>query len=254
VDNQSRPDRFDDEDLEFLSAFASQAAVAIENAMLNGKLAEEAVARNTLLRFFSPAALPAIMKAGASQLATTEAEATLLFSDISGFTEMSSRMKPTEVIALLNEYFPQMADIVFRNEGTLEKYIGDALLAAWGVPIAHGDDAVRAVRAAIEMQRAAEDLRNRLGPARNIEIHIGVNTGTVAAGNIGSADYVQYATIGDATNVASRICTVAGPGEIVIDAKTAGLVRGAGFALEALGPTSLRGKPTPFELFRVAWR
>lgn len=251
VDNRTTPNRFDAEDLEFLSAFASQAAVAIENTLLSARLAEEAVARKSLLRFFPPAVVPAMMKAGGSQLATVEAEATLLFSDISAFTEMSSRMRPVEVIALLNRYFPVMAEIVFRLEGTLEKYIGDALLAAWGVPVSHEDDAVRAVRAAIEMQRAARKLSESLGEHRPIGIHIGINTGFVAAGNIGSAEYVQYATIGDTTNVAARICSVAATGEVVIDAKTAARARAGGIELVSLGLRPLRGKAEPVELFRV---
>jgi adenylate cyclase len=253
VDNQTKPNRFDAEDLDFLSAFANQAAIAVENAMLNERLAHEAVTRNKLLRFFPPAAVPAIMKGGAAHLATVETEATVLFADISDYTEMSSSMKPTEVIELLNAYFPVMAEIVFRHDGTLEKYIGDALLAVWGAPMRHDDDAARAVRAATEMQRAVRALNAGWPGARQIAIHIGVNTGFVAAGNIGSADYIQYATIGDATNVASRICGAAGRGEVVVDAVTAERARAAGIEVVPLGPTTLKGKTEPMPLFRVAY-
>lgn len=252
VDNQTLPNRFDEEDLEFLSAFASQAAIAIENAMLNARLAEEAVARRSLLRFFPPSVVPTMMGVGGAQVATIEAQASLLFCDISGFTEMSSRMRPVEVIALLNKYFPVMAEIVFLYEGTLEKYIGDALLAAWGVPVGHSDDPVRAVRAALDMQSAAKALSAELGGEQPIGVHIGINTGFVAAGNIGSVDYIQYATIGDATNVASRICGVAGTGEIVMDAITAHHARTAGIEVLSIGERTLRGKAEPIELFRIA--
>jgi adenylate cyclase len=250
VDNLSLPNRFDAEDLEFLSAFANQAAVAIENSMLNAKLAEQAVARNNLLRFFPPATVPTILEGGAA-LATVEREAAVLFCDISGYTAMSSRMKPTEIIELLNGYFPVMAEIVFRYDGTLEKYIGDALLAVWGVPLAHDNDAERAVRAAIDMQRAVRTLNQRWAGKREIAIHIGICTGNVAAGNIGSNDYIQYATIGDTTNTASRVCGVAGPGEIAVDECTAKRMEGRGFELAALGPTPLRGKADPLHLYRV---
>ena len=253
VDNLTRPDRFNEEDLEFLSAFANQAAIAVDNALLSAKLAEEAVARNNMLRFFPPTAIEAILAGGAS-LEAMETEATALFCDVSGYTQLSSALAPRDVIGLLNEYFPVMADVVFKHEGTLEKYIGDALLAVWGAPLSRPDDAARAVAAAIDMQRAIEPLNRRLTLPRPLSIHVGVNTGVVAAGNIGSSRYLQYATIGDATNVASRICDAAAAGEIVVDALTADRVGGSGLALEPLGRVPLKGKAEPEELFRVSWR
>jgi adenylate cyclase len=253
VDNTTHPDRFGEEDLDFLSGFASQAAVAIENALLSEKLAAEAVSRNNLLRFFPPAAVPVILGQGDAGLAVIETEATALFSDISGYTELASHMKPVEVIELLNAYFPPMAEIVFRYEGTLEKYIGDALLAIWGAPLRHEDDAVRAVRAAIEMQRAIRSINEALGGRHQLGIHIGINTGLVAAGNIGSKDYIQYATIGDATNVASRICGVARNGEIVVDEVTAERVGRVGVRTTALDKVQLKGKEEPLALRRVEW-
>jgi adenylate cyclase len=178
----------------------------------------------------------------------------VLFSDISGYTSMSSRMKPTEIIQLLNEYFPVMAEVVFRHEGTLEKYIGDALLAVWGVPLEHGDDAQRAVRAAIEMQRGIDQLNERWAGKREIGIHIGISTGPVAAGNIGSDQYIQYAAIGDTTNVASRVCNEARRGEIVICDRTAAHLAGTDIRLADMGLVHLRGKPNPTQLHRVEWK
>ncbi len=253
VDNLTLPNRFNAQDLEFLSSFANQVAIAIDNSILSERLASEAVTRNNLLRFFPPTALPAILKEGGNGLATIERDATVLFSDISGYTSMSSRMKPREMLELLNGYFPVMAQIVFRHEGTLEKYIGDALLAVWGVPLERDDDAERAVRAAIEMHRAVTSLNERWAGKRELGIHIGLSTGTVAAGNIGSKEYIQYAAIGDTTNVSSRICGVARRGEIVVDARTAERVRGLGVNLTSLGPVALRGKPERMPLFRVDW-
>lgn len=258
VDNLSAVARFGEEDLEFLSAFASQAAISMENAILSERLAGEAATRKGLLRFFPPAVVPAIMQAGSAGLGVIETEATALFSDISGYTELSSRMRPIDIIRLLNEYFPVMADIVFRHQGTLEKYIGDALLAVWGAPLSHADDPARAVRAAIDMQRAIRELNRAWDGRRSLAIHIGVNTGTVAAGNIGSRDYIQYATIGDATNVASRLCSVAAAGQIVVGARTAAAIADASIEegrieLTPLGPVSLKGKDAPEPVFRVEW-
>jgi adenylate cyclase len=261
VDNVTRPDRFTQEDLEFLTAFANQAAVAVDNAMLSARLAEEAVARNSLLRFFPPAAIDAIM--GSGRLEAIETVATALFCDISGYTSLSAKLAPREVIQLLNAYFPRMADVVFRYEGTLEKYIGDALLAVWGAPIRTEHDAERAVAAAIDMQRAMGNLNlewrrrcaaNGIDPGPELAIHIGINTGPVAAGNIGTDQFLQYATIGDATNVASRICGVANAAEIVIDEATFAKLPEGRFDTEALPPTPVKGKEQPLSLHRVRWQ
>jgi adenylate cyclase len=253
VDNLTRPDRFVEEDLEFLTAFANQAAIAIDNAGLRDELAEQAVARNTLMRFFPPTSVDAIMTSGTS-LDAIETEATILFCDISGFTRLSSTLQPRQIIDLLNTYFPVMSDIVFRHEGTLEKYIGDALLAVWGAPIKRPDDAKRAVAAAVDMQGAMAGLNAQLSLAAPLRIHIGVNSGRVAAGNIGSRQFLQYATIGDATNVAARVCNEARAGEILIDALTAERVAASGgspWPVEPLPPVTVKGKATPLSLLRV---
>lgn len=262
VDNLARADRFTQEDLEFLTAFANQAAVAVDNAMLSSRLAEEAVARNALLRFFPPAAIDAIMNSG-SPLESIETVATVLFCDISGYTELSSKLPPRQVIQLLNAYFPVMADIVFKYEGTLEKYIGDALLAVWGAPIRTEHDSVRAVSAAVDMQVAMHRLNEHvkesrqkrgLEPSPELAIHIGINSGPVAAGNIGSKHFLQYATIGDATNVASRVCGVAKATEIVIDDGTFKKLPRGKFRTEALPLTHVKGKDEPLQLHRVHWQ
>ncbi len=261
VDNRTRTHGFNQEDLEFLTAFANQAAAAVDNALLTARLAEEAVTRSTLMRFFPPTAIEAILAGGAA-LEPTETEATALFCDISGYTALSAEVPPREVIRLLNGYFPVMADIVFRHEGTLEKYIGDALLAVWGAPLRTEDDALRAVSAAVDMQRAmralardfcADRVARGLAPGPELAIHIGINSGPVAAGNIGSQRFLQYATIGDATNVASRICAVAQPTEIVIDGGTFARLPAGRFRAEVLPPTRVKGKTEPLSLVRILW-
>ena len=256
VDNLSRADGFSEEDLEFLTAFANQAAIALDNSFLAQRLAEEAVLRNAYSRFFPPATLKKLSMARGGPLETIETEVTVLFSDISGFTALSSSLEPRQVVDLLNDYFPVMADIVFRYEGTLEKYIGDALMAVCGAPFAHPDDADRAVRAAVEMQRALEGLnarwRERGWP--ELRIHVGLNTGRVAAGNSGSEQYLQYATIGDATNVASRVCGLAEAGEIVLHQHTLDKLRERPWPLHALPPTHVKGKAEPLQVHRLDWR
>ncbi|MBN1209833.1 MAG: GAF domain-containing protein [Myxococcaceae bacterium] len=255
VDNLAQANRFTEEDLEFLTAFGNQAAVALENSLLSQRLAEEAVLRNAYLRFFPPAVLKKLQSERRAHLDVVETEVTILFSDISGFTSLSSTLHPRQVVDLLNEYFPAMAEIVFRHEGTLEKYIGDALMAVWGAPFSQPEDADRALRAAVEMQRALADLntRWRAQGRRELKIHMGLNTGRVAAGNIGSEQYLQYATIGDATNVASRICDATPPGEIRLSEATFQRIQERTWPLTKLGPVQVKGKQEPLALYRVEW-
>lgn len=255
VDNLSRANGFTQEDLEFLTAFANQAAIALDNSLLSQRLEQEAVLRNAYLRFFPPATLKKLQMAQGGPLETIETDVTILFSDISGFTALSSTLEPRQVVDLLNDYFPVMAEIVFRYEGTLEKYIGDALMAVWGAPFAHPDDAARAVRAAVEMQQALRALnaRWRSQGKPELRIHVGLNTGRVAAGNIGSERYLQYATIGDATNVAARVCSAAAEGEICMTDTTLALWPQRDWPVTPLPPTLVKGKQEPLRLFRVEW-
>jgi adenylate cyclase len=255
VDNLSVPNRFADEDLELMTAFANQAAIAIENSRLYRSLEAEAVLRNNFLRFFPPATIKRLMDSSSAGLGTIDAEVTALFADLSNFTSMSATMHPRAIVELLNEYFPIMSEIVFRHEGTLEKYIGDALLAVWGAPFSHPDDVDRAVRAACEMQRALKELNQRWAAAgkRTLQMHIGLNTGPVAAGNIGSDRYIQYATIGDATNVASRVCSAAGEDQILIADATFQRLKVPPGKLERLPPVKVKGKDEPLTLHRVDW-
>jgi adenylate cyclase len=254
VDNLSLANVYADEDVEFLTALANQAAIAIENSQLYKKMQSEAVMRDKLERFFPEAVSKKLREEG--NLGILEVEVTALFSDISSFTQMSSIMQPRQVIEMLNEYFKMMVeDIVFPYEGTLEKYIGDALLAVWGAPYQKADDADRALRAAVEMQWAVRRLNQEWVKQnkRQIQIHIGLNTGRVAAGNIGSEKLFQYAHIGDTMNVASRICTAAEADEIVISQSTFNKLINQNLPLEKLPPIKVKGKDEPLELYRLLW-
>ncbi|MEC4892311.1 MAG: adenylate/guanylate cyclase domain-containing protein [Oscillatoria sp. PMC 1051.18] len=255
VDNLSVSNLYSDEDVEFLTALANQAAIAIDNAQLFQKMQAEAKLRGKLERFFPETISKKIKES--ENLAITEAEVTAVFSDISGYTKMSSQMRPRQVIEMLNQYFQIMVeDIVFPYEGTLEKYIGDALLAVWGVPYQRADDADRAVRAAIEMQRAVGRFNNSWMQQGNqpISIHIGINTGKAAAGNIGSKRLIQFATIGDTTNVASRVCSAAEADEIMISQSTFDKLKDKTIPLEKLPPVMVKGKDEPLQLYKVLWQ
>ncbi|OUL24042.1 adenylate/guanylate cyclase domain-containing protein [Nostoc sp. 106C] len=254
VDNLSLSDVYSDEDVEFLTALANQAAIAIDNANLYKKIEAEAVMRNKLERFF-PEAVRKKLKEEVN-LGIVDTEVTALFADITNFTKMSSTMQPRQVIAMLNEYFEVMVEeIVFRYEGTLEKYIGDALFAIWGAPYRKPDDAQRAIQAAIDMQWAVQRLNQEWVQQgkQPIQIHIGLNTGKVAAGNIGSEKLIQYATIGDTTNVTSRICNVAQAGEIVISQTTFDRLRTMNLPFEKMSLVQVKGQDQPLQLYRLLW-
>jgi adenylate cyclase len=254
VDNLTIPAAFTGDDLELLSAFAAQAAIAIENARLYQRLQTEAVARANLLRFFPPTTVAQLIKDPKRTAEAIDTEVTALFCDISGFTQMSAQMEPRDVVEVLNRYFPVITEIVFDHEGTLEKYIGDALLAVWGAPFRRVDDAKRAVQAAVEMQEAISKLSLELTNFPPLRIHIGINTGRVAAGNIGSKHYLQYATIGDATNLASRLCGVAGPGEIALGVTTLERLGGPP-AWPVDGPEfhKVKGRTDPVAVYKLRW-
>ncbi len=260
VDNLTLPEAFTGEDLELLSAFAAQAAVALDNSRLYAALQREAIARSNLLRFFPPTTIAELMKSPELTVEAIDTEVTALFCDISGFTAMSARMHPRDVVALLNRYFPVMTEIVFEREGTLEKYIGDALLAVWGAPFRRDDDALRAVESAVAMQRAMlglnEELRHEFGPSfQPLRIHIGLNSGPVAAGNIGSEQFLQYATIGDATNIASRICAIAGPGEIALGVPTVQrLGEDPPFRLDGPSRHYVKGREEAIPVYKIRWK
>ena len=234
--------------------FATAITYYIVDGML--RMHKEAVSNERLSRFFAPEVAARIAAEPDVAVRVDERCVTVLFCDISGFTAMSSGMQPRQVVDLLNAYFPPMVDIVFRHGGTLEKFIGDALLAVWGAPFGGPDDADRAVAAAMDMQRGIAELNTRLVAAgcAPIEIHIGLCSGPVAAGYIGTEKYIQYAVIGDTTNVASRICSVAEAGEILIADSTRALLTPPGVALAALPPVAVKGKGEPLQLHRVVLR
>jgi class 3 adenylate cyclase len=240
------------------SIFAVQLFLAVTAAAYRlvsqmRSMSDESVSNERLSRFFSPELASAIAREPAMAVRSAECRVTVLFSDISGFTAMSSRMSPEEVVGLLNAYFPRMVEIVFRHGGTLEKFIGDALLAVWGAPVESHDDIDRAVAAANEMQQAVAKFNTEQQAAGRpeIAIHVGIASGPAAAGYIGTDRYVQYAVIGDTTNVAARICSAAGPGETLVSDATRRGHSGRGVAFEDVPAIAAKGKDGPVTVHRV---
>jgi adenylate cyclase len=253
VDNLSATNSFNDEDLDFLIAFSGIAAVAIENGQLAERVRREAVVLSNFQRYFAPNVAHQIAnQEGEVRLGGTKRPVVVFFSDIRDFTPLSEQMLPDEIAHLLTEYFTEMVEVVFKHGGTLDKFMGDAIMALWGAPIAHQDDADRAMRAALEMQELLARLNAKWeseGRPR-VEIGIGINFGEVFAGNIGSEQRLEYTVIGDAVNVASRLCSKAGRGDILISESFLRVLDTLP-PLEALDPIELKGKAKAVPVYRV---
>jgi adenylate cyclase len=254
VDSPMLTNCFTVNDLDLLTALANYAAVAVERARLNQKIVAEEKKRERLGRFLSPQVANRILAAsdhGAELGAPEVREVTVLFADISGFTSMSETMSPSAVALLLNDYLSRMTDVIFKYEGTLDKYIGDAIMAVFGAPLDMPDHAPRAIKAALEMQeRLAEwNADRKEGPA--FRIRIGINSGNAMAGEIGSINKKEYTVLGDTVNTASRLeSSVAKPGSVVIGANTHAMVEGL-FECRSLGSFSLKGKSLEVPCFEV---
>ena len=244
---------FTEKDLQVLTVFANQAAVQMDNARLVKRLETEAVARNNLSRLLSPNLVEQVVKGSiAMEKGGQLREATVLFSDIRGFTAMSERLDPQHMVSMLNEYFEIMVDIIFRHEGTLDKFVGDEIMAVWGAPVRQADHAQRAVRAALEMMKALENF-NRFRTANGedpIHVGCGINCGPLVAGYMGSTRTLSYTVIGDTVNTAARLCSAAAAGEILVsDPIRAAL--GPHLELERRPAASLKGKARPVPIYRV---
>jgi adenylate cyclase len=253
LDTRERTHAFSEKDLKILSGIASQAAIAFENAELARRIETEAVARAELSRFLSPAVAEMVVKGQVELLRAGRLEdVTVLFVDIRGFTTLAENDSPQETVSMLNAFFTAMAKVIFKYEGNLDKFIGDCVMAVWGPPSSHPDDAARALRAALEMQTEMEALNQQRKAAGRepIAIGIGVNTGQAVVGYMGSTDRHEYTAIGDPVNAAARLCSLARGGEILaseFSVKNAG----TGFRCDEMPVLQVKGKEKGFVIYRV---
>jgi adenylate cyclase len=213
--------RMDDDDLEFLVALAGIGAVALENLKFAERSRQEALIRGNFERFFAPHLAARIASApGALRRGGERRRVAVLFSDIRGFTALAARLTPDATASLLSEYFSEMAECVFTHGGTLDKFIGDAVMAQWGAPLSApgGDDADRALEAGQAMLAAVARLNQRWAAQGRpgLEVGLGINYGEVFAGYLGSERRLEYTIIGDVVNTASRLCEAAQGGELLV--------------------------------------
>ncbi len=183
-------------------------------------------------------------------------EATIFFADIRGYTAFSEGKDPEYIIQVLNEYFSEAVELVIKHKGYIDKFIGDCIMAAWGVPLqTEREDAIQAVSCALEIQQLVASPKRKFfkGEASNLKIGIGMNTGPLVAGNLGSTRRMNYTVIGDTVNLAARLEGVAGPGEVIITETTKRLIEGY-FALEKRDPVRVKGKSQPIQIYNVLER
>lgn len=253
---------FSDTERDLVAALSHMIAVGLERSRLREQIADEAQKRRALERFHAPDVVRRLMmedKAGLAGPARGDGlfleslNATVLFCDLSGFTRFCERHAPERVGHLLNLYLGSMTEIVFNHGGTIDKYIGDAIMCIFGAPFMNPDDPLRAVRCAMDMRRTFRRMREagELGnDYTELDVHIGVNTGKVVAGTVGSSARMEYTALGDTVNLAARLESVAKRGQIVIGPGTAALVREE-VPLRSLGEITIKGKREPVEVYEV---
>ena len=253
LDSLFTSNAFTEKDLQICTGMAQQAAISIQNARLASRIEREAQTRAQISRLIPPSVVEQVVKGELTiEKGGRLTECTMLFSDIRGFTTMSDGRPAQEIVNTLNEYFEVMVDILFKYSGTLDKFVGDEIIGLFGAPISIDDAPFKAVACGLAMLQALEEF-NRTRAAENqaaIRIGIGINTGNVITGSIGSTRALQYTAIGDAMNVASRLVNVAGSGEIIISEHTYRHVAGRVEAAQ-LPPVKVKGKAEELKVYRV---
>ena len=249
--------QFQEKDLEVVTTVAGQAAMFVENILLTKKIEHEITTRERFSRLLSPNVAEQVIsgkleiKKGGVQIP----HCTVFNSDIRGFTSMSEGTSAEMMVEILNEYFEQMVETIFKYEGTLDKFMGDGIMAFWGAPVAHGDDAIRAVDSALEQMEVLRQFNAKRAELSlpPLAIGMGVHTGPLVAGYVGSSKALSYTVIGDTANTSARLCGIALSGQILVSEATLGKL-GDRFEYQELAPAALKGKEKPLRIFNVLSR
>jgi adenylate cyclase len=247
---------FTPDHLELISAVAAQTAIAVENVRAHERLAREEVARANYSRFLPEYVVKQMLEHPDSfKLGGVNQTITVLFADIRGFTRISEHARPEVVVHLLNKYFSQMTEIIFSYGGTLDKYIGDGLMALFGAPTVTPEDASNALKAAVDMQRRIIEINEELRTEgfKEIGVGIGLHTGEATVGYIGSDRRSEYTAIGDTVNLASRLESNAKGGQILLSDSAARAAK-TEFSLVPREPITVKNRQQPVPLFEVMWQ
>jgi adenylate cyclase len=239
---------------DYVSKSASIEELAARIDSIVRRTGETERVRKLFARYTSDAVVEEILKNGDLVLTGEKREVTVVFADIRNFTALAESLAPERVVEALNAVLGRLSEAVLLCGGTLDKFLGDGLMAVFGAPVRRDDDALRALQAAKMMMVSMDELNRESARRGQPEMHlgIGINSGLVVAGNLGSAQRTEYTCIGDAVNVAARLCAAAGPGEILVGGRTSELVGGT-TKFETLPPMRLKGKAQLVPLFRVRW-
>lgn len=215
---------------------------------------ERRIVKDMFARYMSADVLKTLMESPELvQLGGSKKNATVFFADIRGYTSFSEGREPEYIIEILNEYFSEAVEIVIRYNGYIDKFIGDCLMAAWGVPVVNEDkDAIAGVGCAIEIQELVKSQSRKFfkGKASHLKVGIGMHSGPLISGNLGSSRRMDYSVIGDTVNIAARLEGVAAAGEVIITHQTRDLI-GDHFKLKELTPVKVKGKDKPLHIFSV---
>ena len=240
------------QDLKLFTAIVTQASSAIENAMLHEQKLQEERIKSNLERYLSPQVAKAVISAkGEVSLTTSKRKIAMLFSDIRNFTTKCEELEPDELVTYLNEYFTQMVDVIFNHQGTVNKFVGDMIVAMFGAPSEIVDREYCAIAAAIDMQKRIKNLP--IAWIRdNFFTGIGISSGEVIVGNIGSPQHMDYTAIGDEMNIASRLQGMAKGGQILVTRSVYEATQ-ADFQFKEFGTLPVKGKKNLVEVFEVIY-
>jgi len=243
MDSQQGQASFNRKDLQLFTGIVQYVAMAVANAHLIRKIEREARSKAQFERLLSPSVVEQVMSGKVTlEKGGKLRDVTILFADIRGFTSMARHSDAIHVVAMLNRYFEMVVDVVFKYGGTVDKYIGDEIMVLFGAPVEMEDPADQAVACALEMQSSLDAFnieRERHGEDK-IRIGIGINSGEVVVGSIGSSQTMQYTCIGDAVNIASRLTDMAKPGQVIVSENTLAELTGTA-EYDALPPVPLKG-------------
>lgn len=212
-------------------------------------LSQKQFIKESFGRYVAPEVVDMILHNRETWFKGKKMQVTILFADIRGFTSLSEKKDPEAVITLLNEYFTLVTGIIQKHRGYIDKFIGDAIMAVFGSPVEYEDHALSAARAACEMLEKLK--RFNEGRPDRVDIGIGINSGEVVAGNLGSIQKMEYAVIGDNVNTASRLCSVAKKGEVIISGSTFERLKENRFECVSLSPVSVKGKSEPVKIYSL---
>lgn len=233
---------FTNEHLKLVSTLAKLSAVGVEQAYLREDIERERAIRDNLARYSDASVVDRIMASKSGQMIVDEADVSVIFADLSGFTTLSEQLSPSEVTGILNSVFDKLTRAIFHHEGTLDKFIGDEVMAFFGAPLPQADHALRAVRAALLLQERLAEYNAEHPDREPLAIRIAINSGTVVVGDIGSHERRDYTIIGDVVNTAKRIeSTATARNQIVIGPATHEAVKDE-FDCTPQEPIPLKGK------------